>query len=115
MIYVFRSVDLNTSNSFSSTSSATKLLKICHLNSHSINNKSTIIKDYVVETDVDVMALTETRLTPDCVSDFTIRDIIYSQSICFSAQSKDKSWWWWCWTALQIFSKNGKTESDRDI
>ena len=67
------SVDLNTSNSFSSTS-ATKLLKICHLNSHLVN-KSTIIKDYVVKTDVDVTALTETWLTPDCESDFAIRDI----------------------------------------
>ena len=73
------SVDLNTSNSFSSTSSATKLLKTCHLNSHSINNKSTIIKDYVVETDVDVMALTETWLTPDSESDFAIRNITPSQ------------------------------------
>ena len=73
------SVDLNTSSSFSSTSSATKLLKICHLNSHSINNKSTIIKDYVVETDVDVMALTETWLTPDSEFDFAIRDTTPSQ------------------------------------
>ena len=40
---------------------------------------STIIKDYVVDTDVDVMALTETWLTHDCVFDFTIRDITPSQ------------------------------------
>ena len=75
------SVYLNTSNSFSSTSSATKLLKICHLiiNSHSINNKSTIIKDYVIETDVDVMALTETWLKPDSEPDFAIRDVTPTQ------------------------------------
>ncbi|XP_068707641.1 uncharacterized protein [Montipora foliosa] len=53
----------------------TKLLNFCILNAGSINNKTLIIKDYVVEKKIDILALTETWLKPDDDSDYITRDI----------------------------------------
>ena len=44
------------------------------LNARSINNKSLLIKDYVVERDIDIFAITETWLK-DTNSDYAVRDI----------------------------------------
>ena len=49
-------------------------MKFCLLNARSINNKSLLIKDYVVERDIDIFAITETWLK-DTNSDFVVRDI----------------------------------------
>jgi hypothetical protein len=57
------------------TPSPTGLLNLCHLNARSINNKSMVIKDFVVDNSVDIMALTETWLRPGNESDYIIRDI----------------------------------------
>ena len=53
----------------------TKLLNFCILNDRSINNKTLIIKDDVVDKKVDILALTETWLKPDDDSDYITRDI----------------------------------------
>ena len=42
-----------------------KALQLALLNARSLNNKSLIIKDYVVENNIDIMAFTETWLKPD--------------------------------------------------
>ena len=45
-------------------------ISFCLLNSRSVRNKSSILKDFVVDKDIDLLALTETWLRPgnvDCV------------------------------------------------
>ena len=49
---------------------------LCLLNARSVKNKTLVIKDFVVENDIDMMALTETWLNfADNNKDFFIRDI----------------------------------------
>ena len=60
---------------FTSPSSPSKFLKFRVFNARSINNKSLQIKDYVVENDIDLLAISETWLKSDENSDFVIRDI----------------------------------------
>lgn len=47
----------------------------CLLNSRSVRNKTLILKDYVVEHDIDVLALTETWLQPDNTDDLVIKEL----------------------------------------
>jgi len=47
-------------------------LQFCLLNTRSVRNKAMIIKDYVVDNNIDVLALTETWLRPDNVDDVEI-------------------------------------------
>ena len=49
-------------------------MKFCLLNTRSIRNKSTAIKEFVLESKIDILALTETWLD-DC-DEYSIRDII---------------------------------------
>ena len=56
-------------------SSSANSLNFCLLNARSIINKTLQIKDFVVDKNIDILALTETWLKPDDRSDYTIRDI----------------------------------------
>jgi len=51
------------------------LLDLCHLNARTINNKSLVIKDYVVDNNINILALTETWQKPSSESDYAARDI----------------------------------------
>ena len=53
----------------------TDKLHLSVLNARSVNNKSLLIKDYVVDNQIDILAITETWLKADEVSGYTIRDI----------------------------------------
>ena len=44
------------------------------LNARSIRNKSTFIKEFVTESDIDILAITETWLQGDCY-DYISRDV----------------------------------------
>ena len=50
------------------------LVHFCLLNARSINNKALVIKDYVVENDIDILAVTETWLKPSD-DDHTIEEL----------------------------------------
>ena len=56
-------------------SSSANSLNFCLLNARSIINKTLQIKDFVVDKNIDILALTETWLKPDDCSDYTVRDI----------------------------------------
>ena len=45
------------------------------LNARSLKNKCLLIKDWVVDTDIDILAFTETWLQPDNKDDHTIGDL----------------------------------------
>ena len=45
----------------------TLMVHVCLLNARSINNKSLIIKDVVVDNNIDILALTETWLRADSI------------------------------------------------
>ena len=49
------------------------LLSFCLLNSRSINNKSLLIKDYVVDRDINVLTITETWLKNSPESDYSVK------------------------------------------
>ena len=52
------------------TQDTSHVISVCLLNSRSVKNKSSVLKDFVVDKDIDVLALTETWLRPgnfDCV------------------------------------------------
>ena len=51
-----------------------KHTKFCLFNARSINNKTLSIKDYIVERDIDITAITETWLN-DTNSDLAVRNI----------------------------------------
>ena len=55
--------------------STEKTLNFCLLNARSINNKSLQIKDYVVDRDIDILAVTETWLKVDECCNYITRDI----------------------------------------
>jgi exonuclease III len=76
LIYIHRS-------SLPIAPSVAKPVDFTLLNTRSIRNKSHIIKDYVVDHDIDVLALTETWLCQD--DDFAVRDICPSQYTFHSA------------------------------
>ena len=63
------------SSSIIHSTSSCKLMNICLLNARSINNKTLTIKDYLVDSKADAMALTETWLKSNDESTFAIRDI----------------------------------------
>jgi hypothetical protein len=54
------------------------------LNTRSIRNKSLLNKDYVVEYDIDILALTETWLSPNDSDDPIIRDICPAEYALFN-------------------------------
>ena len=56
-------------------SSSANSLNFCLLNARSIINKTLQIKDFVVNKNIDILALTEIWLKPDDGSDYTNRDI----------------------------------------
>jgi hypothetical protein len=51
------------------------MIDVCLLNVRSINNKALIIKDFVVDNDIDILALTETWLNPGAINHFIINSI----------------------------------------
>ena len=51
-------------------------LNFCLLNARSVNNKISEIKDYTIDKDVDLFAITESWLKADESSDFVSRDIV---------------------------------------
>lgn len=51
------------------------LLDFCLLNARSIRNKALLVKDYVVEHDIDVLALTETWLDSSDKDDYYVSEI----------------------------------------
>ena len=72
---------VNLINITSTTSELTKKqvpgsqLNFCLLNARSVNNKTLEIKDYTIDKDVDLFAITESWLKADESSDFVSRDI----------------------------------------
>jgi len=50
-------------------------LRFCLLNSRSLNNKSLYVKDYIVERNLDIFAVTETWLRNSTDSNFVLRDV----------------------------------------
>ena len=52
-----------------------RFVNFCLLNARSINNKTTIIKDFVVENNIDLLGLTETWLQSDADNELIIRDL----------------------------------------
>lgn len=56
-------------------SSSANSINFCLLNARAINKKTLQIKEYVVDKNIDILALTETWLKPDECSDYIIRDI----------------------------------------
>ena len=72
---------VNLINITSTTSELTKKqvpgfqLNFCLLNARSVNNKISEIKDYTIDKDVDLFAITESWLKADESSDFVSRDI----------------------------------------
>ena len=54
---------------------STRYISLCHLNARSINNKSIVVKDFVVDNKVDIMVITETWLRSGPESDYVVRDI----------------------------------------
>ena len=71
---------INLINITSTTSELTKeqvpgsQLNFCLLNARSVNNKTLEIKDYSIDKDVDLFAITESWLKADESSDFVSRD-----------------------------------------
>lgn len=57
------------------TSTSYKDVKFCLLNSRSIRNKTTAIKDFVLENCVDIFALTEAWLQNSDLDEYSIRNI----------------------------------------
>ena len=51
-----------------------RCVNFCLLNARSINNKTTIIKDFVVENNIDLLGVTETWLQSDADNELIIRD-----------------------------------------
>lgn len=47
-------------------------VQLCLLNVRSVKNKAMIVKDYVVDNDIDIMALTETWLRPGNTNDVEV-------------------------------------------
>ena len=52
-----------------------RCVNFCLLNARSINNKTTIIKDFVVENNIDLLGVTETWLQSDADNELIIRDL----------------------------------------
>ena len=52
-----------------------KPVEICLLNARSVKNKSFVIKDFVVDENIDVLAVTETWLQADISDQLTVNDI----------------------------------------
>jgi exonuclease III len=50
-----------------------ELIDVCFINTRSVNNKTIIVKDYIVQNNTDICALTETWLRKD--DDITVGDI----------------------------------------
>ena len=50
-------------------------LKFVLLNARSIHKKTLLLRDYIVEHDIDLLAITDTRLTDDFLDEFYCRDI----------------------------------------
>ena len=51
-------------------------LKMCLLNSRSVKNKAPQIMDYILENDLDIMALTETWLRPGTIDEAVIGEMV---------------------------------------
>ena len=68
-------INISTEGCFGDKTRNIKKLHLSVLNARSINNKSLLIKDYVVEKQIDMLAITETWLKAGEVSDYIIRDI----------------------------------------
>ena len=72
----FRGVNLNNLISVTTTNSSKincRCVQFCVLNVRSIKNKTMSVKDFVVNQDIDILALTETWLRPGNIDDVEIR------------------------------------------
>ena len=56
-----------------------RCVQFCVLNVRSIKNKTMTVKDFVVDRDIDILALTETWLHPGNIDDAEIRLEPYAQ------------------------------------
>ena len=52
-----------------------RCFQFCVLNVRSIKNKAMAVKDFVVDQDIDILALTETWLRPGNIDDIEIRTL----------------------------------------
>jgi hypothetical protein len=68
-------VNISTDGCLSDKTRNIKKLHVSVLNARSINNKSLLIKDYVVERQIDILAITKTWLKVGETSDYITRDI----------------------------------------
>ncbi|XP_068675499.1 uncharacterized protein [Montipora foliosa] len=74
----FRSVNLNNLISVTTTNSSKincRCVQFCVLNVRSIKNKTMAVKDFVVDQDIDILALTETWLRPGNIDNVEIRTL----------------------------------------
>ena len=74
----FRGVNLNNLISVTTTNSSKincRCVQFCVLNVRSIKNKTMAVKDFVVDQDIDILALTETWLRPGNIDDVEIRTL----------------------------------------
>ena len=58
-----------------SAEQSVKPAALCHLNARSVKNKSIIIKDLVVDNNIDILAITETWLQPDISNQIIVNNI----------------------------------------
>ena len=73
-------------------------LKMCTVNARSLRNKSTIFQDFVSENKFDIVAITETWLTPS--DDAVIADLT-PQGFAFFASPPSLQAWRRCWVLVQ--------------
>ena len=74
----FRGVNLNNLISVTTTYCSKincRCVQFCLLNVRSIKNKTMAVKDFVVDQDIDILALTETWLRPGNIDDVEIRTL----------------------------------------
>lgn len=64
-----------TPNPVKSYTPRARFVNFCLLNARSINDKTTIIKDFVVENNIDLLGVTETWLQSDADNELIIRDL----------------------------------------
>ena len=78
---------------------AIELLTFCVFNAKSINNKTGLIKDHVLDNKIDMLALTETWLRSADDNNFVTRDKknYMPRWICFHPHTEINWALWWSW------------------
>ena len=69
--------------------SQSRMIDVCLLNARSIRNKTLIIKDFVIDNDVDILTLTETWLNPNS-NDQTIINSLCPTGYLFQHVPREK-------------------------